>query len=137
MSIGSHSVSLSGKVAIVTGGGRGIGRVTAQRLASAGAKVAVAARSQDSLLETVEVIRQAGGQAIAIPVDVTNPVMVDDMVHRVEDAFGSADILVNNAGRFGPIGPMWEAEPEAWWGTMEANVRGAFLCARAVLPGMI
>jgi NAD(P)-dependent dehydrogenase (short-subunit alcohol dehydrogenase family) len=131
------NLNLSGKVAVITGGGRGIGQATALRLAAAGAKVAVAARSENALLETVEHIREAGGQALPISVDVTDYSTVEKLIERVNQTFGGVDILVNNAGEFGPIGPMWEAEPEAWWRTLEVNLHGAFLCARAVLPGMI
>jgi len=131
------NVNLVGKVAIVTGGGRGIGRVIAQRLGAAGAAVAVAARSQADLQTTVDSITERNGQAIKISLDVADAARVDQMMQQVEGQLGRIDILVNNAGAFGPIGPLWEADPQDWWQTMEVNVRGTFLCARAALPGMI
>jgi NAD(P)-dependent dehydrogenase (short-subunit alcohol dehydrogenase family) len=129
--------NLDGKVAIVTGGGRGIGRVMAERLAAAGAHVVVAARSEADLHETVAAIIASGGHASQTVVDITDQSAVERMVQQVEEQFGRIDILVNNAGAFGPIGPLWEADPADWWQTMEVNVRGAFLCLRAVLPAMI
>jgi NAD(P)-dependent dehydrogenase (short-subunit alcohol dehydrogenase family) len=128
---------LAGRVALVTGGGRGLGQVFAQALAQAGAAVAVAARSADQLRETVSLIEAQGGCAIAIPLDVTNQRVVERAVETIESRLGPVDILVNNAGLWGPINPVWEVNPEEWWQTMAIHVQGSFLCARAVLPGMI
>lgn len=128
---------LSGQVALVTGAGRGIGRVFAQALAKAGAQVAVVARSADQLGDTVALIAGTGGRAYAAPVDVADPGGVDAAVRAVEAELGSVDLLVNNAGVWGPLGPMWEVDPEEWWQAISINFRGAFLCSRAVLPGMI
>jgi NAD(P)-dependent dehydrogenase (short-subunit alcohol dehydrogenase family) len=128
---------LTGQVAIVTGGGRGIGRAIAQALAQAGAAVAVVARSEDELAETVDLIQHAGGRAIAVAADVTDRAAVDGAVARAERELGPIDLLVNNAAVATPVGPAWEVDPEAWWRTVEVNVRGPFLCSRAVLPGMI
>src|SRR5262245_31848875 len=106
---------LTGKTALITGGGRGIGRVMAQYLAKAGAQVAVAARSEAELHETVSTIQALGGTALVVPLDVTDWAGVQSAVKTVNRAFGSIDILVNNAGVFGPIGPAWEADPSEWW----------------------
>src|SRR5437763_486499 len=94
---------LAGQVAIVTGGGRGIGRAIAQKLAGAGARVAVAARTVDQLAETVALIEREGGQAIATPVDVTDAEGAVAMAQRVEGDLGPIDLLVNNAGSFAAI----------------------------------
>jgi NAD(P)-dependent dehydrogenase (short-subunit alcohol dehydrogenase family) len=128
---------LAGRVALVTGGGRGLGQVFAQALAQAGAAVAVAARSADQLQETVSLIEAQGGCAIAIPLDVTDQPAVERAVETIESQLGPVDILVNNAGLWGPINPVWEVDPEQWWRTMAIHLQGSFLCARAVLPGMI
>jgi NAD(P)-dependent dehydrogenase (short-subunit alcohol dehydrogenase family) len=128
---------LSGQVAIVTGGGRGIGRAIALALARAGAQVAVAARSPDQLTETVALIQEQGSQGIACPIDVTNPLAVETMVRTTIRQLGPPDLLVNSAGIAGQEGLLWEVEAEDWWRVLEVNVRGPFLCARAVLPHML
>lgn len=125
------------QVAIVTGGGRGLGRAFAQALANEGAAVAVTARSEDQLRQTVQLIEGAGNRAIAITADVTNRAAVEYMIGEVERQLGPVDLLVNNAAVFRAFGRAWEVDPEEWWHEMETNVRGPFLCARAVLPGMI
>lgn len=139
MSRSEHSEGrrLDGQVAIVTGGGRGIGRAIAEGLASAGAAVAVLARSQYELTQTVTLIERAGGRAIAVVADVADRHSVEAAVRRTERELGPVDLLVNNAAVATPVGPAWEVDPDAWWRTVEVNLRGPFLCARAVLPGMI
>jgi NAD(P)-dependent dehydrogenase (short-subunit alcohol dehydrogenase family) len=133
----NERVNLAGQIAIVTGGGRGIGRAIAAGLARAGASVAVVARSGDQLAETVRQITQMGSRAIAVAADVTNPGAVEKMVHDVEESLGCVDLLVNNAGLAGPIGPTWETDADNWWRCVEVNLRGPVLCSQAVLPGMI
>ena len=129
--------ALVGRVALVTGGGRGLGRAYARALATAGAAVAVAARSADQLVETVGLIEEAGGRAVAVPADVADRPAVEALVAEVERRLGPVDVLVNNAGVGGPLGPFAAADPEAWWRCLEVNLRGPALCARAVLPGML
>ncbi len=128
---------LSGQVALVSGGGRGIGRIFAQVLAAAGAAVAVMARSGDQLAHTVGLIEATGGRALGLAVDVTDQLGIERAVATIEQQLGPVSVLVNNAGVWGPLAPLWEADPEAWWRTLEINVRGSFLCARAVLPAMV
>jgi NAD(P)-dependent dehydrogenase (short-subunit alcohol dehydrogenase family) len=130
-------VDLTGQVALVTGGGRGLGRAFAIALAKAGAHVAVTARTAEPLAETVEMVERAGGRALAIPGDVSAPEAVAHVVRTAESQLGMVDILVNNAGAVGPLGYDWEVDLEDWWRTFEINVRGPFLYARAVLPGMV
>ena len=132
-----QEIDLGGQVAIVTGAGRGIGRAMALELARAGAAVAVLARSEDQLTETVALIEGEGGRAIALPADVTDQLAVARAVAETERQLGPVDLLVNNAGHGGQVGPVWEVEPDEWWRCVEVNLRGPFLCARAVLPGMI
>lgn len=136
---GATHVDLTGQVALVTGGGRGLGRAYALALAAAGAKVAVMARTKAQLAETVQLVERAGGCAMAIPGDVSAPDQVAHVVATAEQHLGPVDILVNNAGFHvpGSLGHDWEVDPEGWWHTFEINLRGPFLCARAVLPGMI
>ena len=135
---GTHQeVDLGGQVAIVTGGGRGIGRAVAQALGKAGADVAVVARSADELAETVALIEGAGGRGIAVTADVTDQQAVEKMADEVERQLGSVDLLINNAGRWLLLGEAWKADAEEWWREVEVNLRGPYLCSRAVLPGMI
>jgi len=133
----NQKIGLNGQVAIVTGGGRGIGRAIAQGLASAGAQVAVVARTPEQLDETVALINDAGGHTIACPGDVTDRVAIKRVVTHVEEQLGPVDLLVNNAGVGAPVGPVWESDPDRWWRCIDVNLRGPFLCSQAVLPGMI
>ncbi|HZU76583.1 MAG TPA: SDR family oxidoreductase [Dehalococcoidia bacterium] len=129
--------TLTGQVAIVTGGGRGIGRAVAEALAQAGAAVAVAARSEAELTATVDALPAGGGRAIAVPTDVRDAQAVRRLVQETEARLGPVTLLVNNAGAPGPVGNDWEVDAEQWWECQEVIVRGAFLCSQAVVPGMI
>jgi NAD(P)-dependent dehydrogenase (short-subunit alcohol dehydrogenase family) len=128
---------LDGTVVLVTGAGRGIGRCLARRLAGLGAALALVARSGDELDETSALIRSAGGIAAAAPADVTDAAGLRAAVAGLREQLGPIDVLVNNAGVLGPIGPLWEVDPDQWWTTMDVNVRGTVLASRLVLPDMI
>ena len=130
-------IDLGGQVAIVTGGGRGIGRAIGRGLAKAGAVVAVIARTADQLDGTVALVEGAGGRAAAFPADVTDQQAIERVVTQVEEQLGPVDLLVNNAGAPTPLGPLWETDPGDWWRCIDVNLRGPFLCSRAVLPGMV
>jgi NAD(P)-dependent dehydrogenase (short-subunit alcohol dehydrogenase family) len=132
-----QQIRLDGQVAIVTGGGRGIGRAMVSALAEAGAAVAVVARSADELAETVALVEKGGGRAIAVPADVTDERAVEQMAAQVEGELGPVDLLVNNAGVAGPNGPTWEVDRGAWWRCLEVNLRGPYLFSSVVLPGMV
>ena len=132
-----ENFNLTGQVAIVTGGGRGIGRAFAQALAKVGVKIVVTARTKHELEQTVELIQSSGGQAIAIPGDVSEPSTVEQIAKITEKKFGTADILINNAGITGPVTNEWDADPSDWWRTMEINMRGTYLMTREILPSMI
>ena len=127
---------LAGQVAIVTGGGRGLGRGVALRLAAAGACVAVAARSVEQIADTVARIEGSGGRASDFPADISDPGAVRDLVAAVEADLGPVDVLVNNAAVIWPLGPVWEVDPQEWWRLLEINLYGTFLCSNAVLSGM-
>lgn len=130
-------VDLSGRVALVTGGGRGVGRLLARTLAEAGAAVALIARSSDELAATVEQIRDAGAVAAAASADVTDETAVTAALAQLRAQLGPVDILINNAGINGPMGVMWETESAEWWRTLEVNLGGAFVLSRMLLPDMI
>jgi len=129
--------SLRNQVAIVTGAGRGIGRAIAQALAAASAKVAVAARSEKELAETVALIEADGGTAAAFPADVTNASAISSAFAEIERALGPVDLLVNNAGIIGPIAPFWEQLLDEWWRAVDVNLRGPAVCSHRVLPRMV
>lgn len=129
--------ALPDQVAIVTGGGRGIGRAIARTLASEGAKVAVIARSRNELESTVSEIGGSGGTAAAFPADVTDAEAIRGVIGEIDRRMGHVDLLVNNAGTLGPLRPLADSDPEEWWRGMEVNVRGPMLATHAVLSGMI
>lgn len=137
MTQASQTRHLKDQVALVTGGGRGIGRAIAQLLAAAGAAVAVTSRSAEELNETVRAIENDGGRALAYPADVTDAVAVQATVTAIEASLGPIDVLVNNAGSLGPLKPLLETEISDWWRAMEVNVLGPLLSTRLVLPGMV
>ena len=129
--------SLKSQVAFVTGGGRGIGQAISLELAKRGAVVAVVGRTMDTLQKTVSMIEADGGTAGAWVADVTNQSDIDRIVEEVERELGPISLLVNNAGTNKGGGPLWLVDPDEWWDAMEINLRGPFLCTRAVLPGML
>jgi NAD(P)-dependent dehydrogenase (short-subunit alcohol dehydrogenase family) len=128
---------LKNKVIVVTGAGRGIGRATAMALVEAGAHVVVAARSPRAIEAVTAEIRASGGQALAIPTDVSDPASVDLLAMQALRAAGRIDILINNAGVIAPIGMTWEVPPLIWQRNVDINLIGPFLCTHAVLPHMI
>ncbi len=128
----SSETELAGTVALVTGGGRGIGRGIALELTAAGARVAVAARTREQVEATA-----AETGSVAIEADVSDRGQVERMVARVEEELGPLDLLVNNAGIALWEESAWELEPDEWWHVLEVNVLGVYLCCRAAIPGMI
>ncbi len=130
---------LDGKVAVVTGGGTGIGRATAIALAREGARVAVNySRSEEEAFETVEEIEDLGGRAIAVQADVSQLGQVEDMFDRVQSELGLVDILVNSAGRtfFIPYDRLEDVSEEIWESIFAVNVKGIFFCCRAAAAHM-
>jgi NAD(P)-dependent dehydrogenase (short-subunit alcohol dehydrogenase family) len=124
-------------VALVTGAGRGIGRLVAQRLASSGYVTALVARSHQELDETARLIEQSGGESVTFQADVRDEHAAGDMAAYLGREIGPIDLLVNNAGVLGPIGPAWEVEMQAWWETVEINLLGTLLYTQTILPGMV
>jgi 5-hydroxydodecatetraenal polyketide synthase CpkA len=117
----SQDCDLGGHVAVVSGGGRGIGRLTAARLARA--------------VVTAE-IKQCGGSVTAAPCDVSDAPTAAVAIGEIERKLGPVTLLINNAGISRPAGPLWETDRDSWWRTFEVNVGGAFTLAQLLLPGM-
>lgn len=128
---------LDGRVAIVTGAGRGIGRAIATAYAREGGKLALAARSESELQEVVAAVSDIGAEAVAIPTDVTKQADAEQLAKMALDRFGQIDILVNNAGISGPIGPLQGNDVDDWVNTVTVNLTGTFLVCRAVIPAML
>ncbi len=127
---------LISKVAIVTGGGTGIGRTIALEFAKAGANVVVASRKQENLDRVAGEIKALGRESLVIATDIRVPEQVDNMVKQTEDKFGRIDILVNNAGAGFPV-KVEEMSPNAWDVIININLKGTFLCSAAVGKVMI
>jgi 3-hydroxybutyrate dehydrogenase len=127
---------LKDKVAIITGGGRGIGRGIALRFAQEGAVVALADRDAAASRQAAEEVKALGGQVLALAVDVSRKAQVGRMVDETVGHFGGVDILVNNAG-ISKVIPFLETTEEGWDRIMAINLKGAFLCCQAILPIMV
>jgi NAD(P)-dependent dehydrogenase (short-subunit alcohol dehydrogenase family) len=124
-------------VAIVTGAGRGIGRGIALSLGAAGAAVAACARTDTEIAETAALVSAAGGEAIALKLDVRDHAGVRAAVAETTRTFGPVTLLVNNAGAPGPAGLDWEVDAGAWFECLDVIVKGTFLLCQSVVPGMI
>lgn len=129
-------MSLAGKVALITGAGRGIGRAIANRFVRDGVQVALVARSADQLDDAAREISDNGGIAIPIPTDITDESQVASMVATAEQELGPIDILVNNAGIM-VLKPIIETSLEEWNKVMDTNLVGVFLCSKYVMPSMM
>ncbi|MBI3971929.1 MAG: SDR family oxidoreductase [Chloroflexi bacterium] len=128
---------IDGQVAIVTGGGLGIGRGICQEMGQAGAHVVVVGRRAEHLAETARLITAAGGSASICITDVTQLDQVDALITETVANHGKLDLLVNNAGRFFSIAPVWESDPGNWWQDVTVNLFGSYLCCRAAAKQMI
>lgn len=127
---------LDGLVAVVTGGGSGLGAMGAETFAEAGADVALIGRNAAKLERTAETVRAKGRRALVVPADVGDAKAVEEAARAVANGLGRTDILFNNAGIMSPK-PLLETTPEAWAQVLDVNLTGAYLCTRAFVPGMI
>ncbi len=131
---------LDGKVAVVTGAGRGLGQQMALALAEAGADVVCAARTQEQIEATAEAVRALGRRAIAVPTDVSDSSRCDALVQACLDEFGQIDVMLSNAGigdARGHAQELWDVTDEDWHATIDVNLSSAFYCARAASKAMI
>jgi len=132
-----HRRRLLDKVAIITGAGRGIGEAIALSFADEGARLLLAARTPSELERVAHQARNKGAEAIVASTDVTDRKQVRHLVQRALRKWGRIDIVVTAAGVYGPIGPAWDLDPEAWKATFDVNLFGTFHLCQAVLPHMI
>jgi NAD(P)-dependent dehydrogenase (short-subunit alcohol dehydrogenase family) len=128
---------LKDKVAVITGGGQGIGRGIALALAAEGAGCVLAARTLAPLEETKAEIESLGREALVVQTDLRVPEEIDALATATLEHFGHVDVLVNNSGIAGPMTELWKIDPADWDETFDVNVRGVFLTCRAFLPSMI
>lgn len=129
---------LEGRVAVITGGGRGIGRAIALAFAAEGAKLALVSRTAAELDETAALTREEhGAEAITLTADVSDRRQVDEAVDRTLERYGAIDVLVNNAGNIGPVNTAWNCDPDEWALTISIHLMGVFYGCHAVLPHML
>lgn len=130
-------MNLKNHVAIVTGAASGIGKGIAYAYADNGVRVVAADVNREGVEEVVETIHENGGDAFALTIDVSQPDQVQRMVNQTLDTYGHIDILCYSAGIDHPVKPLVEMDVDVWDRVMNVNVKGIFLCAKAVLPSMI
>ena len=131
------STTLDGRIALVTGAGRGLGREAALSLAQSGAQLALVARSADQLQHTADLIAERGGSAIAIAADISTAAGAESAKSAVEDRLGAPHVLVNAAGVFGPLETIAAGDPERWIDTLTINTIGPYRMCRALAAGMV
>ncbi|MAM92612.1 MAG: 3-oxoacyl-ACP reductase [Opitutaceae bacterium] len=124
------------KVAIITGGGSGIGKSVAIALASEGYAVTLAGRRQETLDATAKEISDSGGKALAVPTDVTDAESVENLFARTAEIYGRVDVLFNNAGAFGPASLLEDIDTDEWRSVVDVNLTGPFLCTQAAFRVM-
>ena len=129
-------VKLDGKVAVVTGASKGIGKAIASAFAGAGAKVVLAARTHETLEQVAADLRESGAEALAVPTDVTDVDAVQRLIEQTLDVYQHVDILVNNAG-VGYFGPVVDFAPDDWDAVLNSNLKAVYLCAKYALPPML
>ncbi|GAB3934126.1 SDR family NAD(P)-dependent oxidoreductase [Larkinella terrae] len=130
----SQDKEFTGKVALVTGAGSGIGKAAALLLARKGARLAALGRTDDELQETVEQIRREGGEAIALLADISKPDEMEKAFREIQKQLGGLHIVFANAGINGVWAPIEDLKPEEWDKTIEINLRGTFLTVKYAVP---
>src|SRR5258707_5871746 len=130
-------MKVSGRVAVVTGGGRGIGAATEEAFARAGVSVAVVARTSEQVSNVASHLGNLGAKSLAVVADVGDPAAVADASRRIAETLGPIDILINNAGVVAPLGPTERIDLAAWQTALAINLAGPFAWIKAVLPGML
>ena len=133
----SESQALNGQIAVITGGGRGIGAAIAIKLADMGARSIICGRTRAALEHTAAAIQGNGGQSTVVECDLTDLRSVEALAEHVGRDFGRIDILVNNAGIRGQQGPLQELPPDGWDNIVNTNLRGVYYMIRAFAPLMI
>jgi NAD(P)-dependent dehydrogenase (short-subunit alcohol dehydrogenase family) len=128
---------LTNRVAIITGASKGIGRVMSQLFAREGARIVCAARSQALVEETALLVRDAGGEAVAVAADASVEAGARDIVDAARRSFGRVDALINNAGDGGPTRPVQDYTTDDWFYTVNSCLTSAYLCSRFAVPAMI
>lgn len=131
-----EAVKLDGKVVVVTGASKGIGKAIASAFAAAGAKVVLAARTRETLEQVAAELRESGAEAMAVPTDVTDVDAVQRLIEQALTAYQRVDILVNNAG-IGYFGPVVDFAPDDWDTVLNSNLKAVYLCAKYALPPML
>jgi 3-oxoacyl-[acyl-carrier protein] reductase len=134
---GNNMNDLSGRISVVTGSAMGIGREIALRLARDGSDIVIVDIEKESAQEVLKEIQSVGRKSLFFEVDVTQWDQVKAMVDQVLENLNRVDILINNAGIVGPVAPVWEYQVEDWDRVMETNMKGTFLCCKAVIPSML
>ena len=130
-------MDLKGKVAVVTGASAGVGRELAREFARHGAKVVCAARREEKLKETVDLIARESGEAFYVPTDVTDRSQVVNLFNETIKKYRQVDLLFNNAGSLKAVGASWEVDIDAWWNDITVDLLGTFICCRTFLPHMV
>ena len=127
---------LNGKVVVITGASKGIGKAIAFAFAAAGAKVVLAARTRETLEQVTAELRENGAEALAVPTDVTSVDAVKLLIQQTLDTYQHVDILINNAG-IGHFGPVVDFDPDDWDAVLNSNLKAVYLCAKYALPSML
>jgi len=130
-------MKLDGKVAIVTGAGRGLGKASAIEMAREGASLVILSRTPVELRETAGRIKDLGGKVLSLRADVSKPKDVEKVVHQTLSRFEKIDILMNNAAVIGPLKPTFKINEREWNKALDINLKGVYLFSRAVIPHMI